>query len=223
MPTLAPPARRATPTPAAPPPSGKPTPAMLAAVGDPPDGSPMAHAEFNRRTPEFRCELVDGELDYLSDMARDIHGMIVRHLNWVLETYLRARRPDAVLQGQHMRLRIRPGRSRDPDVILLLDPRHPGRGPDEWAYADVVMEVVSPDDPDRDYVDKRADYAAAGVPEYWIVDPRDRTPADGRGRAVRVLTLNGGAYSEAVYEEGDAAAGGLPGFAVDVSACLAGA
>jgi Uma2 family endonuclease len=36
--------------------------------------------------------------------------------------------------------------------------------------AEFVIEVVSPDDPDRDYVKKRQDYAAAGVPEYWIVD-----------------------------------------------------
>ena len=46
---------------------------------------------------------------------------------------------------------------------------------------DLVAEVVSPDDPDRDYGEKRADYAEAGIPEYWIVDPRDP--------AITVLTL----------------------------------
>jgi Uma2 family endonuclease len=38
------------------------------------------------------------------------------------------------------------------------------------------MEVVS-DDPasrTRDYEDKRRDYAEAGIPEYWIVDPAKR-------------------------------------------------
>ena len=35
-------------------------------------------------------------------------------------------------------------------------------------------EVVSPDRPERDLVDKRIDYAEAGIPEYWVVDPHSR-------------------------------------------------
>jgi Uma2 family endonuclease len=31
--------------------------------------------------------------------------------------------------------------------------------------------VVSPDDPQRDLVRKRREYARAGIPEYWIVNP----------------------------------------------------
>ena len=41
--------------------------------------------------------------------------------------------------------------------------------------ADLVAEVVSPDDPDRDLRHKRADYAEARTPEYWIVNPIDET------------------------------------------------
>ena len=224
MPTLAPARRRSPQSDRSRRAGGKPTEEELLSIGDPPDGTRMSHAEFNRRTLEFRCELVDGKLDYLGTMARDLHGMIVRFLNRAFDAYLLAQFPDALLQGQHIRIRIRRGRSRDPDVVVLLNPNHPGRGPDEWEYADLCVEVVSPDDPDRDYVDKRRDYAAAGVPEYWIVDPRDRTDADPRGRTVRVLSLAGGEYSETVFEEGETAAGAvLPGFAVDVTACLAGA
>ena len=40
----------------------------------------------------------------------------------------------------------------------------------------LVVEVVSTSDTnqrsrDRDYVDKRREYAQRGIPEYWIVDP----------------------------------------------------
>ena len=40
----------------------------------------------------------------------------------------------------------------------------------------LVVEIVSSSDTDqksrsRDYVDKRREYAARGIPEYWIVDP----------------------------------------------------
>ena len=67
-----------------------------------------------------------------------------------------------------------------------------------WLGADVVVEVVSPDDPGRDLVVKRVDYAEAAIPEYWIVDPRVET--------VTVLTLAGGAYVEhGVFSRGEAA------------------
>lgn len=50
------------------------------------------------------------------------------------------------------------------------------------------MEVVSggPDDRVRDLVAKRRDYAEAGIPEYWIVDPEAET--------VTVLRLDGSEY-----------------------------
>lgn len=34
-----------------------------------------------------------------------------------------------------------------------------------------MVEILSPDKPSRDLVEKRADYAEAGIPEYWVVDP----------------------------------------------------
>jgi Uma2 family endonuclease len=47
----------------------------------------------------------------------------------------------------------------------------------------LVVEVLSPGNPRRDLITKRRAYAAAGIPQYWIVDPRKRTMA--------VLTLDG--------------------------------
>ncbi|MGF1482077.1 MAG: Uma2 family endonuclease [Cyanophyceae cyanobacterium] len=38
----------------------------------------------------------------------------------------------------------------------------------------LVIEVVSPDDPARDYRYKRSEYAVRGVPEYWIIDPAQK-------------------------------------------------
>lgn len=194
MSALAPPPPRVPPRPAEPRgPRGKPTPAMLAAAGDPPDGFPMTDEEFAARTLEFHAELVDGRLDYLP-MARSLHSRIVRHLFRLLDAYLLAHVPGAALDCQHVRIRTAAGRGREADFAALLageaDPRH---GSDTWAGADLAVEVVSPDDPDRDYDAKRAEYAAIGVREYWIVDPRPRTAADPRGRTVRVLTLDDGA------------------------------
>jgi Uma2 family endonuclease len=63
---------------------------------------------------------------------------------------------------------------REPDILFFTLARRP-RSNDKYAIRpDLVMEVVSPDDPDRDYVKKRAEYAQAGILEYWIVDPRQQ-------------------------------------------------
>jgi Uma2 family endonuclease len=39
---------------------------------------------------------------------------------------------------------------------------------------DLIAEVLSPTNPEQDTVVKRAAYARAGVPEYWIVRPTTR-------------------------------------------------
>ncbi|MBE9204132.1 Uma2 family endonuclease [Synechocystis salina LEGE 06099] len=54
----------------------------------------------------------------------------------------------------------------------------------------LVVEVVSPGElqQERDYIAKRQQYQACGIPEYWIVDPQTQT--------VLVLELSAGCYQE---------------------------
>jgi Uma2 family endonuclease len=60
----------------------------------------------------------------------------------------------------------------------------------DMAPPQLVVEVVSPDhdNRDRDYIHKRNQYAARGIPEYWIIDPELQV--------VVVLTLEGSSYRE---------------------------
>ena len=109
-----------------------------------------------------------------------------------------------------LRLRTRPGELREPDLLLVRDVRDARSGARFWTGADVVVEVVSPDNPLRDLVLKRDDYAEAAIPEYWIVDPATET--------LTMLKLGDAGYVEhGVYERGARAGlSGLPGFEVDV-------
>ena len=109
-----------------------------------------------------------------------------------------------------LRLRIREGKFREPDLLLVTDADDPRCRNDYWLGADLVMEVVSPDNPDRDLIDKREDYAEAGIPEYWIANPI--------AGALTVLVLLDGEYGEhGVFRPGEQAdSPGLPGFSVDV-------
>ncbi len=114
-----------------------------------------------------------------------------------------------------LRVRIRPGKFREPDLILLLDEHDPRNENRFWLGADLVIEIVSPDRPQRDLEDKPLDYAEAGIPEYWIVNPADKT--------IRVLTLANDKYAvHGVFHSGDLATSPLlPDFTVDVDAVFA--
>ena len=68
--------------------------------------------------------------------------------------------------------------------------------------AALCVEIVSPESADRDFNDKFQEYEAAGVQEYWMVDPDDhalffyRLAENGRYR--RILPTDGVFVSEAV-------------------------
>ena len=161
--------------------------------------------DHSRRLIEF----TDGSLEELP-LPTSTHQAVLLFLFGVFHAYLGDR--GGVVMVAPLRLRIRDGKFREPDLLLLrsrADPRYADR---YWLGADLVAEVVSADDPDRDFVQKRADYADAGVPEYWIADPRDET--------ILVLGLVDGAYREAGrYRRGEVATSTtLEGLVVDVAA-----
>ena len=113
-----------------------------------------------------------------------------------------------------LRVRVRPGKIREPDVLFLRNEKFHLRGNRLWSGADLVMEVVSsePMDRHRDYQEKLAEYATAGIAEYWIVDPQRRM--------VTVNRLNGDHYMlHGEFSPGaEATSALLPGFSVDVTA-----
>jgi Uma2 family endonuclease len=69
----------------------------------------------------------------------------------------------------------------------VLLPEHIHRSGEAYCeQPDLVVEIVSPDHRAHDWEVKRREYAQAGIPEYWIVDPQAKT--------VTVLTLAGASY-----------------------------
>ena len=155
-------------------------------------------------------ELTDGRVEVLP-MPTERHQIILLFLYRLF--YARVHEPprEGVVVTSGLRMRVREGKFREPDLLLLRDRSDSRRRNRFWLGADLVAEIVSPDDPARDLVVKRADYAEASVPEYWIVDPARET--------VTVLTLTGNAYVEhGVFARGDRATSALlDGVAVDVT------
>ena len=156
-----------------------------------------------------RVEFTDGCIEGLP-APTDAHQSVLLFLHALLRAWLRPRGGVVMVSG--MRMRVREGKFRAPDILLLRDRSDPRRRNRCWQGADLVVEVVSPDDPNRDLVEKRADYAEAGIAEYWIADPRDER--------LTVLVRRGEAYVEhGRYGWGGTAASALlEGFAAEVSA-----
>ena len=156
-------------------------------------------------------ELVDGHIEELP-MPTEKHQAISLYLVFAFHALMQ--RMGGKVFYAPLRLRLRSGRFREPDLILLRSADDPRRQNDYWRGADLVLEVVSPDDPKRDHVDKRADYAQASIPEYWIVDPQTET--------ITVLHLAGAHYAEhGVFGRGATASSVLfADFSVNVDAVL---
>lgn len=131
-----------------------------------------------------RVEFDNGMLEILP-VPTKTHQLIIAWLYEALIAFLAAR--GRVFMSGY-RLRVAPGRYREPDLLYLTPEQDALAGEDYCEAADLVVEVVSADDPNRDYVTKRRDYAEAGIPEYWIVDPIRRQ--------ILVLRLENGGYIE---------------------------
>jgi Uma2 family endonuclease len=131
-------------------------------------------------------EMVDGFVEVLP-MPSLQHQFLARLIFLKLHEASELRKAGIVMTAP-TRVQIGSRHYREPDVLFVAERNLNRRQAQYWETADIVVEIVSPDDPDRDLVDKRRDYALAGIPEYWIVDPRDQS--------VRVLSISDGEYRE---------------------------
>jgi Uma2 family endonuclease len=114
------------------------------------------------------------------------HQLIVALLWRLLSDFVDHRQLGRTLFAP-FRIRLSPVQIREPDVVVMLSRNAHRMSNEYWDGADLVVEVVSDSDRLRDLETKRTEYARAGIPEYWIVDPQTRT--------ITVLTLNGSSYA----------------------------
>jgi Uma2 family endonuclease len=194
-------------------------PEIKSSLGDPtweivqlfPNQGSWSAADYLALNSNHLIELSDGRLEVLA-VPTEEHQLIVAFLYDALKAFVVARSLGTVLFAP-LRIQISEGKFREPDVVFLSDANGALRGSKFWRGADLIVEVVSADDPDRDLVDKRKEYAQAGIAEYWIVDPRDHTiTVLGLDAHVREYT------TDVTYRSGGTAVSRqLAGFAIDVT------
>jgi Uma2 family endonuclease len=176
---------------------------VLVGGREPPPG-PLTYEQFLEWAPDDAwAEWVDGRVILTTVPVAERHAAIVAFLVWLFNQASRLGRLGSVYSEPFQMHLAALQRGREPDVFFVL-PEHRDRmrrlyldGP-----ADVVVEVVSPESQHRDRVEKLAEYEAAGLPEYWLIDA-ERTGAEFRqlgtdGRYRVVFAGAAGQYRSAV-------------------------
>lgn len=148
----------------------------MPAVADPVTHRALTVKEWADLDEDVEGELVDGEL-VEEEMPSALHEAIAAWLLTALRLWVHPR--GGMAFGAELKLTLSHRRGRKADVTAYLPGRPlPGRNAGATRRApSIVVEVVSPRPRDvrRDVVEKKKEYAAFGVPSYWIVDPQART------------------------------------------------
>ena len=181
----------------------------------PPQGA-WCEDEYLALETNRRIELSDGYVEFLSGPSIP-HELIVAFLYHALLNFARARKLGVVFFAG-ARVRLWKDTIRVPDIVFVSNEHREKITRPFCETADLVMEVVSEsrEDRKRDLILKKAEYAKAGISEYWIVDPELRQ--------ITVFKLEGKAYAvHGKFKTGRKADSEiLKGFSVDVKAALAG-
>jgi Uma2 family endonuclease len=124
-----------------------------------------------------RYEVIRGVL-YVSPAPIPLHQYVHSRLFFILSRFVGEHRLGMAL-GAPMDIRLprRLGDPVQPDLFFLRTGNQPRWevDPSFDGIPDLVVEILSPSTTRLDRKIKHSVYQEAGIPEYWIVDPRART------------------------------------------------
>ena len=118
-------------------------------------------------------EFVRGEVIMYSPATAE-HQRLVSFLTRLIGGYCEAKGCGEVLTGPAA-IQLSPDVVREPDLFVLPPEEVPkAKGVPLLVRPALVIEVMSPSTRTIDLVEKAEDYALAGIPEYWAVDPEHK-------------------------------------------------
>ena len=174
------------------------------------------YADYYKWKFEERVELIKGKIFKMSPAPGSTHQRISSHLHIAIGNYLSGKNCEVFSAPFDVRI---PRKSKDdkdivtvlqPDICVICDPsKVDERGC--IGAPDIVIEILSPANHKKELKYKHEVYEEAGVKEYWIVEPADKSVqiyllTDGRLIASRPL------YAEDVFSSSV-----LPGFSLDLN------
>lgn len=171
------------------------------------------YADYLTWPEDVRYELIDGEAYLMAPAPTLDHQDVAGEIYFQLRTQLEGKpcrpyiAPVDVRLPRHNESDAEIDTVVQPDVLVVCDPdkidRRGVRGAPDW-----LVEVLSPSTAAHDQIVKRRIYERAGVREYWLVHPTERT--------VTIYALQHGQYGRPdIFElKGDTPIATLPGVAI---------
>jgi len=154
----------------------------------------ISYEEFLKKYIDVHAEWIDGEVIVFvtaSDRHQDISNWLTAILRLFIETFELGWLRSAPFS---MKLPNR-DRGREPDILFVSKDRlHIVQPTHLSEAADLVIEIVSPESIGRDRGEKFVEYEAAGIREYWLIDPE-------RGQAEFYRLNETGRYQPAALDE----------------------
>lgn len=139
----------------------------------------------------IRREIINGEIRLMSPAPLTIHQRILGRLSNVFFNYLKDKECEAFIAPFDVRLSIYNERDMDefnvtqPDISIIFDKNKIDERGCKGA-PDLIVEILSPGSATYDLNEKLLLYEKAGVKEYWVANPTDKT--------VFVFLLKNGEY-----------------------------
>lgn len=138
----------------------------------------LAHAktytedDYYNIPEDVRAELIDGQIYYQAAPSLR-HQSISLELCTTINIYLKSKSGKCRVFAAPFAVKLFEDRKNvvEPDISVICNPEKLNNqgctGAPDW-----IIEIISPGNPEHDYIRKLNLYKDAGVREYWIVDPR---------------------------------------------------
>lgn len=129
-------------------------------------------ADYLKWNDGQRYELLHGGVRAMSPAPSWTHQIISGNLEFEIKSYLRAKKRCQVVYAP-VDVFLSDDTVVQPDIIVVCDPQKIEKRGCVGA-PDLVVEILSPATAKLDWNDKFKLYEAAGVREYWIVNPEEQ-------------------------------------------------
>ncbi|MCI8448322.1 MAG: Uma2 family endonuclease [Eubacterium sp.] len=118
-----------------------------------------------------RAELIDGQIYYMAPPSRT-HQKLSMFFSSEISNYIKEKKGICEVYSAPFAVFLNKDETNyvEPDISVICDTdkldEQGCHGAPDW-----IIEIVSPSNKSMDYLTKLFKYRAAGVREYWIVDP----------------------------------------------------
>ncbi len=134
----------------------------------------MSLEEYENLDEGIRGELINGRF-YAMSGPTATHQRISSEISTVIKNYISSKKGGCEVFYAPFDVKLYENEDTivQPDVMVICNPDIIDENRVNGA-PDLVIEIVSPNNPGHDYVKKLEMYMRAGVKEYWIVDPMEQ-------------------------------------------------